>query len=225
MTKDLTGIDPLALAREGSGRTTFADSNQKQKKVKPPRYGTGTKKVTTPAPAEASAVGQVWYDLGVAHGFDLPFDVNWFSHRLQERVDTDRRFQRLVKDGREDDGWRLVRKMSEVWWRDYVTSEVSRKNAADFFLRVDWTDCQEYSLSSLRAAYLRDNGKVIEPTEFAKDELLEHRQRLRRIDDDQRFGEYYRDVDLDRTPPELDPTRRDRLRSFVEGHRQKRGTK
>lgn len=224
MTRDVTGIDPVALAREASGKATYQDSPAKQK-----RKVRGTpgpiRKGLAPAQASASVAGQQWHDLGVAHGFELPYDANWVAHQIQARFDADGRMQRLKAEGREADAWRLVAKMIEVWWKRYVNEEVNRKNAADYFLRVDWEDCQDFAYSTLRAIYLRDHGKRVAPPEVDRETMEAHQQRLREVADDKRINEFIGQVDMDATPPQLDESRRERLRSFVEGHRQKRSKK
>lgn len=197
------------------------DAPAKSKTRRRKQYAQTQRRATPPAPAEPSVVAQEWVALGEARGMDFPFDANWLAHQIQAQVVADERMQRLRQQDRAGDVWRLVSKMVEVWWRDYTEgTEVNRKNAADYFLRVDWEDCRDYSISSLRATYLKSFGKPVELPQVDPDEVQAHQARLREVEATRRIREFARSMpEVDPVP--LDSGRRQRLRSFVERHRQK----
>lgn len=184
-----------------------------------------TRPKTPLAPAAPSEAAQRWMDHGQQRNFDFPFDANWLAHRIQERFEADPFHQRLVELGRVEDAWRLVNKQVDMWWKHYADEEINRKNAASYFLTTDWEDCRYFSHSTLRAIYLRENGRPVEPVEQEPEAVQAHRHRLEDIEETKRFREWVDTVDMDAEPPRVDENRRDRLRSFVEGHRQKRSKK
>ena len=237
-TKDSTGaerqaeevLDPLEIGRAASGRPV-RDDRQRSKKARPAarrpdrgRYPERKPKVV--APHKPSMSAEKWVAAGAALGWDFPFDANWLAHKFANRMARDERMRILTAAGREDDAFRLLDKMIEVWWRDYVNGEVTHRNAVDFFLIHDWEDLEYFAYTSLRARYLKEHGKPRRPLEQDPDKVQKYQEELSTLRENQRLSEYVHNLP-DEVPEvrRLDENDRQRLRSWAENRRNQRRKK
>lgn len=179
------------------------------------------------APAQASTLGQVWYDHGVQAGFEFPYDPNYFALALQRKIDSDSEFAPYLAKGKHDQVRRWVEKMIDLWWNPvrhddqggYLTGEVTARNAKEYFLGHDWDDLRDYAKSCLRAAYLKEHGRRVDPPIYGNQQ--EYQERLSRVRSEQAVRTYVEHLDEAADRPEVDEGARDRLRSWRDKRRKK----
>ena len=215
--------DPTDLIRAAvAGKPVGSEPPARQKPTRPKASrperaaSTGPRQPTAnPMPSE---VAQRWYDLGNQQGWEFPYNVNFLALAISERIEKDDFLVRVREKQGEDPVRRLLLKMVEVWWRDYINGEVTRRNAKEYFLDEDWDDVRYYAWSSLRAKYLKEHG-VRKPLKALADEGdfgRDLQERLKALRLSQQVEDILAQPEVDRTP--LDETARERLRSFREKH-------
>lgn len=220
-----SGAEPsLDEIRAGlSGREPRPAYEPRQKKSRPQKSRreyepSGPKQPT--APPMPSLIAQQWFDLGNQHGWEFPYNVNFLALAIAERVERDKFLVAVRTKQNEHQVQRILEKMVQVWWRDYINGEVTRRNAKEMFLDEDWDDVRYYAHTSLRAAYLKKHGKR-KPIKALMDEAQadfgrDLHERLKALRLNQRIEDILAQPEIDRTP--LDEAARERLRSFREKH-------
>jgi hypothetical protein len=171
------------------------------------------------APERWSMLAQDWYARGEAVGFSFPYDVNYLALALQRTVEADSEIRAFLAKGRHDQVDRWLAKMVERWWEDYTDEAITAKNAKEYFLEIDWDDLRDYARSCLRAKYLLEHGRRVEPPVYPGQ--TEYQERLRELGRRSRVQREVEHVDADVEPPQVDPDSRARLRSFVTTRRKK----
>lgn len=229
-----------AIRRELSGSNQGRGSEPRSRRDRQPRArgrefrAAGQSKPKGPVASErASELGQRWYDLAVAEGFDLPFNANYFALALQRKIERDPEMQPFLRAGKHDQVQRWVAKMIDTWWEPvdedgrggYLTNEVTAKNAKDYFLGEDWDDLRYYARSNLRKDYVMKHGKVA-PKPFYPQQA-EHRARMEEIRREASVKRWLKlNDEADANPREpIDPEARQRLRSWVETKKENRRDK
>lgn len=223
--------DPDDIRRQLSGDKPFF-SDQKKSAGKKKRSASGNDRTPDKprqprASLEASSLGQQWYDLGTANGFEFPYDANFFALALERKISADPEFQKLIAENDRAKVDRWVTKMITLWWEEadedglggYFTNEIRPGNAKEYFLVQDWDDLRDYARSCLRAAYLKKYGRRVPMPDNPNQQ--EYRQRLEDVHREHQVHTYVRDVDLDAEPPKVDASARERLRSWRENRRKK----
>lgn len=213
--------NPADISRQFGDRAGRPEPQKATRKKKPsdkprqPRAGIGP-----------STLGQRWYDLGEAQGFEFPYDANYFALALEKKISKDPRLQKVAGDGDKLDRW--VTKMIEVWWGTadedgrggYFTHEITPRNAKEYFLVNDWDDVRDYAHSCLRAAYLKEHGRRVAPPEYPNQQA--YQKRLEDVQKEHRIRSFVSTVDLEAEPPKVDEEGRARLRSWRDRKRQEK---
>lgn len=218
-------MDPVdALRREINGLDPDQDpAPRKKPRPRGNRAGNRGSQATRPkrpqAGEEASILAGKWYQTGNRFGWEFPYDENFFALALEPVLAKDDICQRLRDAGRPKDVSRLVEKMIEVWWRDYVNGEVKPSNAKEYFLVIDWEDVRDYSLNSLRAKYLKQHGRPVPAPEYPNQQ--EFQARLRAQETNARLGRMLADAEDKPEVRPVTPEERARLRAFVEKRKSK----
>lgn len=151
--------DPFAISRELRTAPQYEGNSRSGRRDRPRLDRTPIKDRLPPASTASSEVAQAWVDLAEKAGYRLPFNVNFLAHRISERVVKDPRLRQMLLDGREDEVRRLVLKMVDRFWAEYVEAADTAANVANVFLDLVWGDLRDYSRDCLRAAYLLEHGK------------------------------------------------------------------
>jgi hypothetical protein len=202
-----------------------------QQRKKPARTQTRTsepRRSRQPAASHrASALAQIWYDHGTASGFEFPYDVNYFALALQRKIENDPEFRPYLVKNKHDQVQRWVAKMIEIWWNPvgsddlggYLTGDVSARNAKEMFLATDWEDLRDFAKSCLRAAYLKEHGRRVDPPIYGSQQ--EYQERLSRVRREETVRTYVENLEEASDRPEVDESARDRLRSWRDKRRKK----
>jgi hypothetical protein len=206
------------IRREADGRPSYEPGPRKKHRDRKRSGGWDSsprKKQPTASP-RSSEVAQAWYDAANRAGMDLPYDVNYLALAIQRKVIKDPVFRPLLQAEEFDKVTRLLHKMTENFWTEYVDNGVNAGNVKDFYLQEAWDDLREYARTNLRAAYLRQHGRRVDPPEYPRQKEFRDELKTVRVN-----SQIERMLEVETPAVELDETNRERLRSW----RQARGEK
>lgn len=180
------------LRREADGKKPYEPmETNKPRRNKNPRPKRGAPVAKTPLPPAklwSSDVAESWMASASLAGFEPPYNVNYLATEIEIRASRDPHLQKLREEGREDDVHRWVAKMAELFWKtspvdgfSYVRAGDTAGKVKEIFLVDVWEDLRQYAFDSLRAAYLKEHGRVKRPPEYLPYEQTEMHELLQKV--------------------------------------------